>query len=163
VVETTGDAPAHALGGPLVDARGAVVGIVAGVDEGSASYVVPAEVARKVSDDLLALGRVEHCWLGIEGSDADQGDVPTGSTGSTEGVGGVAISKVVTDSPADHGDLRVGDVLVEMDGRTIGHLPDLMIGLRSRSPGDRIDATVVRDEAPTTLTVTLGEKPEPGA
>ena len=40
----------------------------------------------------------------------------------------------------------------------IGHLPDLMITLRSRSPGDQIAATVVRDDNPTTLTVTLGSQ-----
>jgi putative serine protease PepD len=149
VVGTTGDAPAHALGGPLVDTRGVVVGIVTGVDEGSASYVVPVEVARKVSEDLVAAGRVERCWLGIEGSDAGDPDV----TG-----GGVQIASVVPDSPADRGGLRPGDVLVEIDGRMIGHLPDLMLILRSRSPGDRIDATVVRDDNPTTLAVTLGEQ-----
>jgi S1-C subfamily serine protease len=147
VVETTGDAPAHALGGPLVDPHGIVVGIVTGVDDGSASYVVPVEVARKVSEDLVAVGKVERCWLGIEGSDAGDPDV----TG-----GGVLIAALAADSPADRGGLRVGDVLVEIDGRMIGHLPDLMITLRSRSPGDQIAATVVRDDNPTTLVVTLG-------
>jgi len=148
VVGTTGDAPAHALGAPLVNTRGVVVGIVTGVDEGSASYVVPVEVARKVSEDLVAVGRVERCWLGIEGRDAGDPDV----TG-----GGVVIASVVPDSPADRSGLRPGDVLVEIDGRMIGHVPDLTLTLRSRSPGDQIDATVVRDDNPMTLAVTLGE------
>jgi S1-C subfamily serine protease len=148
-VETTGDAPAHAVGGPLVTARGVVVGIVTGVDDGSASYVVPVEVARKVADDLVAVGKVERCWLGIKGSDAGDPDV----TG-----GGVRVASVEDDSPADRGGMREGDVLVEIDGRMIGHLPDLMITLRSRSPGDEIAATVVRDDSPMTLTVTLGSQ-----
>ena len=149
VVETSGDAPAHALGGPLVDARGVVVGIVTGVDHGSASYVVPVEVARKVAEDLVAAGEVERCWLGIEGSDSGDPDV----TG-----GGVRVASVAPDSPADRAGLRVGDVLVEIDGRMIGHLPDLMITLRSLSPGDHIAATVVRGDNPTTLAVTLGSQ-----
>jgi putative serine protease PepD len=149
VVETTGDAPAHALGGPLVNPRGVVVGIVAGVDDGSASYVVPVEVARKVAEDLVTAGKLERCWLGIEGSDAGDPDV----TG-----GGVRIASVAPDSPADRGGLRVGDVLVEIDGRMIGLLPDLMIPLRSLSPGDHIAATVVREDDPTTLAVTLGRQ-----
>jgi S1-C subfamily serine protease len=149
VVETTGDAPAHALGGPLVNSQGVVVGIVTGVDDGRASYVVPVEVARKVSADLVKVGEVKRCWLGIEGRDAGDPDVSGG---------GVLIASVVPDSPADRSGLRVGDVLVEVDGRMIGHLPDLMIALRSRSPGDRVDATVVRDDKPTTLTVTLGKQ-----
>jgi S1-C subfamily serine protease len=148
VVGTTGDAPAHALGAPLVNPRGVVVGIVAAVEEGSASYVVPVEVARKVSRDLVAAGTVERCWLGIEGS----------SAGGPDGTGGVRIASVAPDSPADRAGLRPGDLLVEVDGRTIGHLPDLMLILRSRSPGDHIDATVVRDDNPTTLPVTLGRQ-----
>ena len=147
VVETTGDAPAHAVGGPLVNASGVVVGVVTGVDDGNASYVVPVEVARKVAEDLVAVGKVERCWLGIEGSDAGDPEVAGG---------GVLIASVAPDSPAEQGGLRVGDVLVEIDGHLIGHVPDLMITLRSRSPGDEIAATVVRDDNPTTLTVTLG-------
>jgi S1-C subfamily serine protease len=147
VIEITGDAPAHAVGGPLANSSGAVVGIVTRVDDGSASYVVPVEVARKVAHDLVGLGKVEPCWLGIEGSDAGDSD-PTG--------GGVLIVSVEPDSPADRGGLRVGDVLVEIDGRMIGHVPDLMITLRSRSPGDQIVATVVRGDSPTALPVMLG-------
>jgi S1-C subfamily serine protease len=160
VVETTGDTPAHALGGPLVDPEGAVVGIVADVDEGSAAYVVPVEVVRKVSDDLLRLGKVEHCWLGIEGSKVEA----SGSSGDDaddagDAGGGVMLASVVPDSPADESGLRKGDVLVDVDGRTIAQVPDLMLALRSRSPGDRIDATVVRDEERIRLDVTLGRKP----
>ena len=147
VVEITGEAPAPAAGGPLANSSGVVVGIVTRVDDGSASYVVPVEVARKVAHDLVGLGKVERCWLGIEGSDAGDSD-PTG--------GGVLIVSVEPDSPADRGGLRVGDVLVEIDGRMIGHVPDLMITLRSRSPGDQIVATVVRGDSPTALPVTLG-------
>jgi S1-C subfamily serine protease len=150
IVETTGDAPAHAVGGPLVNPRGVVVGIVTGVDDGAgASYVVPVEVARKVADDLVAVGKVERCWLGIDGSDAREPDV----TG-----GGVRIASVQDDSPADRGGLRVGDVLVEIDGHMIGHMPDLMITLRSKSPGDQITATVVRGDNPTTVILTLGSQ-----
>jgi putative serine protease PepD len=147
VVETTGDAPAHAVGGPLVNVSGVVVGVVTGVDDGTASYVVPVEVARKVAEDLVAVGKVDRCWLGIEGSDAGDPEVAGG---------GVLIASVAPDSPAEHGGLRVGDVLVEIDGRMIGHVSDLMITLRSRSPGDEIAATVVRDDNPTTVIVTLG-------
>jgi putative serine protease PepD len=152
VVETSSDAPAEAVGAPLVDSRGAVVGIVTAVDEGRASYVVPVDVARKVSDDLLALGEVAHCWLGIEGSDAD---------GVGAYAGGVTIAEVVADSPAERGGLRPHDVLVELDQRTITQVPDLMLALRSHSPGDRVDAVVVRDGARVTLEVTLSRQAAP--
>jgi S1-C subfamily serine protease len=68
---------------------------------------------------------------------------------------------VTPDSPAEQGGLRAGDVLVEIDGHMIGHVPDLMITLRSLSPGYEITATVVRDDDPTTLTITLGGQDRP--
>jgi S1-C subfamily serine protease len=199
VIEVTGDAPAEALGGPLVDERGAVVGIVIAVDAGTRSYVAPIEVARKVSGDLLATGWVRHCWLGIEGSDAPPavasalGAAPsttagtagsTGSAGTAGGTGGTAttaaatgttepasgttgggvvIASIVPGGPADRSGLRVGDVLVALDGDPIAHMPDLVRALRSRSPGDRVDTTVERDGGRTTLVVTLGEQPDAGS
>jgi S1-C subfamily serine protease len=197
VVEVTGDAPMLALGGPLVDRRGAVIGVVTAIhDDGMASYVAPVEVARKVSGDVLAHGHVRHSWLGIDGRDADadadpdsDGDavdtlaaapattastasttstVSTGSTASTASTAspattamaageGVIVASVVPDGPADRGGLEEGDVIVELGGRPIAHMPDLVLALRSRSPGDRVDTTVVRSGGTTTLEVTLGE------
>jgi S1-C subfamily serine protease len=201
VVEVTGDAPMLALGGPLVDRRGAVIGVVTAIhDDGMASYVAPVEVARKVSGDVLAHGHVRHSWLGIDGRDADAGvdtdadgaavDAPAAATadrrGSVASTGtnprrfdsaastastapittattamaadqGVVVASVVPDGPAARGGLEAGDVIVELGGRPIAHMPDLVLALRARSPGDRVDATVVRSGGTTTLEVTLGD------
>ncbi len=59
-VQIDGEAPALGLGSPVVDDRGAVVGITTAVDEGSAWYVAPVEVVRKVADDLLIDGLRAH-------------------------------------------------------------------------------------------------------
>ena len=193
VVEVTGDAPALALGGPLVDRRGAVIGVVTAIhDDGMATYVAPVEVARNVSEDVLAHGHVRHSWLGIDGRDADADADPdddpdddpdadgdaidslaaaTSSTPSTTSPAstvsttttamtadqGVIVASVVPDGPADRGGLEEGDVIVELGGRPIAHMPDLVLALRTRSPGDRVDTTVVRAGGATTLQVTLGD------
>lgn len=73
-IEITGGADPLALGGPVVNERGAVVGIVTAVDDDAAWYVAPVEVARHVTDGLLTDGAVDHGWLGIEGTALD----PTG-------------------------------------------------------------------------------------
>ena len=70
---------------------------------------------------------------------------------------GVVVASVVPDGPAARGGLEAGDVIVELGGRPIAHMPDLVLALRARSPGDRVDATVVRSGGTTTLEVTLGE------
>src|SRR5918994_547479 len=158
-----------------------------------ATYVAPVEVARNVSEDVLAHGHVRHSWLGIDGRDADPDDDPdddpdadgdaidslaaaTSSTPSTTSPAstvsttttamtadqGVIVASVVPDGPADRGGLEEGDVIVELGGRPIAHMPDLVLALRSRSPGDRVETTVVRGGGTSTLEVTPGEG-APGA
>jgi S1-C subfamily serine protease len=171
-VEVEGPATALALGGPLVDARGAVVGITTTVEDDVAWYVMPVEVARNVTDDLLTDGYVRDCWLGIEGSDVpakgsgadgddDVLDGDEGGEASTTG-GGTRVMSVMADSPAADGDLQVGDVVVALDGHTIARMADLMVALRAYSPGDRVDVTVNRDTGSrVTLMLTLAGPPAP--
>jgi S1-C subfamily serine protease len=193
-VEIEGDADLLALGGPLVDERGAVVGIVTAVEDGATWYVAPVEVVRHVAADLLVEGFVRHAWLGIEGTEptddwvstdgagedssdgATSDDAPAAGTladeadeadGGEDGdvdagleVEGTMVASVVEGSPADEGGLAPGDVIVAIDGQPVVHMPDLTLGMRSRSPGDRVDLTVTRsDGSRTTLVLTLDEAP----
>lgn len=160
-IAIAGEAEPDALGGPVVNERGAVVGIVTTVEAGEAWYVAPVEVAHKVADDVLADGAVQHSWLGIEGTDV-AGDGSAGSPSTTlaaEG-GGTQVVSVVPDSPADEGGLTPGDVIVALDGEAITRMPDLLVGLRSRSPGDRVEIGVTRaDGSQATIELTLTSPP----
>ena len=201
-IEVEGDATATDVGGPVVDARGAVVGIATAVDDGVAWHVAPVEVAHRVADGLLTDGVVRHARLGIEGTDvaagadtmAEGGDTsggtggdgstgggaggpdasadapatmstgdPTGgSAGGSAGGGGALVASVIEGSPADLGGLRVGDLVVALDGQAITHLPDLTVALRSRAPGDQVDVTVVHpDGTRATLQLDLDEVTAP--
>jgi S1-C subfamily serine protease len=187
-VEVEGDADPLALGGPLVDERGAVVGIVTAVEDGATWYVAPVEVVHHVAADLLSEGYVHHAWLGIEGTEptddwagtdeaggnspanATTRDAPAADTHAGDAGGGAAdaglevegtiVASVVEGSPAEEGGLVPGDVIVAIDGQPVVRMPDLTLGMRSRSPGDRVDLTVARgDGSRTTLVLTLDEAP----
>ncbi len=159
-VAITGQADASALGGPVVDERGAVVGIVTTVEEGEAWYAAPVEVAHKVADDVLTVGAVQHSWLGIEGADVPD-DASAGSTATpSAGEAGTLVVSVVPDSPAARGGLAPGDVIVALDGELIARMPDLLVRLRSRSPGEQVEVTVTRaDGSGGTLELTLAAPP----
>jgi S1-C subfamily serine protease len=165
-IEVAGEADPLAIGGPLVDPRGAVVGITTAVEDGDAWYVAPVEVAHKVADGLLTDGVVQHCWLGIEGTDVAAGaaelDTAESPAASSVTGAGTRVASVVPGSPAALGGLRPGDVVVALDGQTIARMPDLIVALRARSPGDRVDVTVTRDDGSrATLVLTLAEAPTP--
>lgn len=136
-VEIEGDADVSALGGPVIDARGAVLGVTTAVTSGEAWYVAPVAVADRVADELLTSGVARHCWLGIEGTEPGA-DSPAAS--------GTLVASVVTDSPAALGGIRPGDVVVALDDEEVTGMADLMVRLRAHSPGDRVEVTVARED-----------------
>ena len=99
-----GDPAPGDQGGPVVDARGVVAGVVTHVERGTGWYVAPVEVVRKVVDDLLTTGEVRHARLGVEVADA--APVATGGPTAHGDEIGAAVAAVVPDGPADHGGCR---------------------------------------------------------
>lgn len=129
-------------GGPLVDARGEVVGIntIAILPAQGLSFAVPINRARQVVPDLLRHGRVRRSHLGIGGQDAP---LPRhlGRLHGIDRAAAVLVVSVEAGGPAERAGLRVGDLIVEFAGQPIGHVDDLHAQLTE----DRIarTATVV--------------------
>ena len=77
------------------------------------------------------------------------------------GEDGTRIGSVSEESPAEEAGLKRGDRIVEIDGKEIRYANDILRTMRSMSPGDRVRVRVERDGGEKTLSVTLGERPEP--
>ena len=73
--------------------------------------------------------------------------------------GGVKLSDVRPNSPAEKGGLKKGDVIVGMAGITINNLYDMTFVLREHKPGDTIDVVVKRDGVEVKLRATLSQRP----
>jgi S1-C subfamily serine protease len=153
VVEVAGTTDPLALGGPVVDRDGAVIGITTALDGERSSYLTPIDVGEKVATDLLDSGRVHHAWLGIEGQDHIEGSGIHSASGY-----GAEVAAVAPDSAAEAAGLRPGDVIVSIDGQRVERMPDLVRRLRSLSPGDETEITIERDGEETTVTATLAER-----
>jgi S1-C subfamily serine protease len=79
--------------------------------------------------------------------------------------GGVLLSGVRKDGPAEAAGLRAGDTIVKFDGVRIDNIYDYTYALRSRKPGQDVRITVLRDGGELDFVVTLGrrgEAPRPG-
>jgi len=96
-------------GGPLVNARGDIVGInELGVV--SLSGAIPSNLARMVADQIIRTGRVTRGWSGVTVQprlETDEADV------------GVVVADVVAGSPAAKAGLQPGDVILAGDGQAI--------------------------------------------
>ena len=69
----------------------------------------------------------------------------------------VQITEVVAGSAAEAGGLKAGDLIMEVDGKTIGSNSDLSDVIAAYNAGDTATFTIRRDGERTTVTVTFGE------
>ncbi|MEI7921965.1 MAG: M20/M25/M40 family metallo-hydrolase [Planctomycetota bacterium] len=72
---------------------------------------------------------------------------------------GVKLSGVQTNSPAEKGGLKGGDIVIKMAGKPVGTIQDYMESLSTGKPGDEVEVVVKRDGKDVTLKVKLGNRP----
>lgn len=145
-------------GGPVLDRRGAVIGIASrNVDSesGSFAYVTPIQIARTVADQLVASGRLHKVWLGIEGDDLGANEPEQNGAD-----GGVVVTRVREASPADRASLRPDDVIVSVEGEPVRSMAELKVRLRTRQPGSVVTLRVLRSGEPVDIEVRLALKPD---
>jgi S1-C subfamily serine protease len=132
-------------GGALADSRGRVVGVntaVAGIGVGLA---VPInDTTRTIVSTLMRAGRVRRAWLGIAGA---QASLPPPLVAKTGRHSGLRVAQVVPDSPAQRAGLRVGDVLIAVDGASIPSSTALQRLMVEDAIGRRLEVTVWRNGA----------------
>jgi S1-C subfamily serine protease len=138
-------------GGALADSRGRVVGIntaVAGVGLGLA---VPIDAAtRAILDSLIVHGRVRRAFLGIVGGTRPLGEAVSARLGRMRGL---EIVQLLEPGPAAAAGLRVGDIVVELDGDPIEGVGDLQRRLVGDVIGRSIDLRFERAGEPRSISI----------
>jgi serine protease Do len=123
VIQTDAALNPGSSGGALANGRGEVVGIntaVAGIGLGLA---VPINAAtRKIIGSLMTEGRVRRGFLGVAGGPRP---LPPRARDRWGDRTGVEVVEVVSGSPAERGGVRVGDLILELDGRPVSSAADL--------------------------------------
>ena len=158
-------------GGPLLSAKGEVIGVNTSVrqgSEGSAGYrvgfAVPSNVLRDLMPELLKPQLVRRPWLGISGGSL------TRAASDTLGIAkGIAIGSVWDDSPAQQAGLvpfrsfrnaAIGDVITAVDGELVGSMEDMVRYLNRLRPGANVTLSVLRGGQTVDIDVTLAEWPD---
>ena len=151
-VETDRALPRGFAGGPLVDLDGRVLGmntrtLIAGTD-----LAVPAATITRITDALIAHGRIARGYLGVAAYPAQ---VPVALAASGQGA---LVASLAADGPAARAGVLVGDLIITLAGEPITGPDSLRLALL-----DQADATVelglVRGGQPLTVTATVGIRP----
>jgi S1-C subfamily serine protease len=160
-------------GGPLLNSQGQVVGVNAQIksDSGGSDgvgFAIPSNTVKAIVAQLLNSGKVEHAFLGI-----GLQTIPASVADELGTVQGVAVTEVQAGTPADRAGLRQasstrtvdgqeyatgGDVIVEVDGRTVRTAEDLQRAIDSKKPGDTIELTYSRSGKEHTVDVKLAKR-----
>lgn len=148
-------------GGPLVDPEGRVVGIntfiisQSGGNEGI-GFAAPSNIVRNVYEQIKQFGYVRRGEIGVHAQ--------TITPNLAAGLGldrdwGVILGDVFPGGPADRAGLRIGDIVVELDGKTMENGRQFHVNLYSRAPGSIVTLKFLRDGVERTYRVRVIERP----
>jgi serine protease Do len=148
-------------GGPLINARGEVVGINSAVSSRTSSigFAVPINQAVALLPQLKSAGRVSRGFIGVTLTDV----TPALQQALRLTVSrGAVVQDVAVSSPAERAGLRAYDVIVEVDGRPVASNEELIREISTRPPGSTARLQLVRDGRAHAMPVQLAERPRRG-
>jgi len=151
-------------GGALINTLGELIGInTAVLGKNSAgdisvegiSFAIPVNLARGVMDEILDHGRVIRGWTGIVPEDV--GDEQARQLGLPRG--GVVITNLYRNSPAVDAGLRIGDIITEVDGKSVHNAQETLAQIAARKPGSRVQLQLLRGRSNIEATLAVTERP----
>jgi len=152
-------------GGALADFSGAVVGIntlilspagqLGTSQSAGIGFAIPIDFAKSIADQLIAGKKITHPFLGVSAATvtpqiAQYYSLPVSS--------GALVQQVTSGSPAATAGIKVGDIIVRIDGQTISTSEDVFAAVRGSKVGQQVQVEVVRGTRHVTLQATLGSQ-----
>jgi len=144
-------------GGGLFNINGSLVGIntaiasQSGVNAGY-GFAIPIDMVRSVVLDLIDDGKIERGYIGVEITSVDEA---TAKAVGLAKVAGVSVNKIVKGGAAEAAGIEAGDVILDVDGKTVKTSSDLQNEIVLRRAGDKVNLKIWRDGREITKTVRL--------
>ena len=149
-------------GGPTFDLNGNVIGINTAIyspNGGSVGigFAIPANLARRVVEQLKAYGTVARGWLGVQIQQvtpeiAESFGLPTAK--------GALVAGVIADGPAARAGLTQGDIILSVNGHDISRMRELPLVVADTAIGETAAVKIWRQNAEATLRPVIGEMPK---
>ncbi len=150
-------------GGALVDGNGHLMGINTAIYSRSGGsmgigFAIPVSTAKLVLEGIVKDGVVTRGWIGVEPADLSPELMDTFGVKAKRGV---LITGVLQNGPAAQAGVRPGDVIVEVAGKQVANVSELLSGVAALKPGTAARFKVLRRDESVDLNVTPGLRPKP--
>ncbi|MBN4003667.1 HhoA/HhoB/HtrA family serine endopeptidase [Nostoc sp. LPT] len=153
-------------GGPLLNSRGEVIAMNTAIIQGAQGlgFAIPINTAQRISSQLIATGKVEHPYLGIQmvgltpqlkqniNSDPNSGM-------SVNEDKGVLVVKVVPNSPAAKAGIRAGDVIQTLGGQAVTDASSVQKAVENSQVGSDLRMELRRNGQDINIAVQPGAFP----
>jgi serine protease Do len=144
-------------GGPLINARGEVLGINSSHLGRGASLTISIQALAPIVDTLTTHGRMRRGYIGVGAQAVGLSASQITDSGVSQHVGLVILS-IDEGGPAQQAGLLIGDILVKVNGSPVDSVDDLVDQLPSDLIGSRIPVVVVRGSQTQEIAITVGER-----
>jgi serine protease Do len=148
-------------GGPLANIKGEVIGINTMIASRSGGYqgigfAMPINTGVKVYNEIIRNGHVTRGSIGIQFTE----DTSTGSLLKVYGAehGGIFVSKVEPNGPAEKAGVKPQDVMVSINGKPVVKGQDLIDMVADSPVGSTLKVGIIRDKKPMTLSIVVGDR-----
>lgn len=148
-------------GGALIDTNGNLLGINTAIYSKTGTslgigFSIPASTAKSVMEQIIQNGSVQRGWIGVGVQDMTR---EIAESFKTPEIRGALITEVFRGTPADRGGVRVGDVLVAVDGQPVTDSGSMLNLIAALKPGSEATLKLVRAAKPLEIRVTVGKRP----
>ena len=154
-------------GGALVNTNGDLIGINSAIQSTTGYYqgygfAVPANLARKIVEDIKKFGIVQRGFLGVTSLDLSDDQMVAAynkqKKTSYKAGSGILVTGFGDSSGAEDAGLKAGDVITKIDNIAITDFADLSMAVGSKRPGDKVVVTYSRNGKESSTTVTLKDQ-----
>src|SRR5688572_16029106 len=147
-------------GGALVDTSGNLIGINTLIFSRSGGYqgigfAIPVSLAKRVLEQIIETGSVTRGWFGVDVADITP---ELAESLGLKGTRGAIVGAIERGSPAEKGGLRLGDVIVSINGKVVPDVSSALNAIAEMAPGRSVPVKVIRRNQEVSVEVTVGKR-----
>ena len=150
-------------GGGLFNLDGELIGINNAIatdgwsrTNAGVGFAIPINQTKRIIEDLISMGDVKGAWLGISFQEISENLSLKLNLDDTKGV---MVTQVLKNSPAEIADLKIQDVIVEIDGEKVNGTSDLRNIIFHKYPGTEVNLSIIRKGLKINKIVILTNRP----